>query len=130
MIRFIAVSILAIGWAAAAEAQAPPAPSQWKNTRGSILEISSVDANGAITGKFTNNASGTLCIGTPFDIVGKALKTGFFFGVTFSSPCNTIVSWRGPVTGNTITMSFALSYIDKDDGGIETTSGIDIFTQQ
>src|SRR5437764_1201207 len=81
---------LIFAFASAAFADAPPANTTWKNTRGSILEITAVDGAGVITGKFTNNAVGTLCLATPYDIVGHDLKKGFFFGVAFPAPCYTI----------------------------------------
>jgi Avidin family len=123
--------VLSAGVVSNAVAQgALPAPSTWKNQRGSILEITSVDPTGVIKGKFTNNAPNTKCLGTIFDIVGHTLKNGqIFFGVTFT-PCNTITSWHGSVAGTTYSTTWALSTIDDETGVIETISGADTFTQQ
>lgn len=128
MLRSVIVAALfaCLSWQVAF-AQSPPAPSRWKNDRGSILEITSVDAQGAIKGQFTNNAAGYKCIGTPYDIVGHSLKTGFFFATTFP-PCYSFASWRGEVRGNSITMSYVLSWVDPEDGVVATIGGIDTFT--
>ena len=129
MLRIIAGTILTTAVASAVAAQSPPTPSRWTNQRGSILEITSVDPEGVITGKFTNNVAGTDCRGTPYDIVGHTLKTGFFFGVTFAA-CSSIVSWRAvDVTGTSITSSWVLSYIDRVDGIVVTLTDIDTFTR-
>ena len=126
----IAVSIL-LGLISTASAQGIAAPSKWINQRTSVLEILSVDGNGVITGKFTNNAPNTLCMGVPLDIVGHTLKNNrVFFGVTFPAPCHTITSWRGTVSGNTFATAYALSYINDETGAIETVSGADTFTLQ
>jgi len=130
MRAFVAAAIFA-GLISSASAQGIPAPSTWKNQRTSILEIQSVDSNGVIKGKFTNNAPNTLCMGIPYDIVGQILKDGrVFFGVTFPSPCHTITSWRGTVSGDTYATTFSLSFINDENGAIETVSGADTFTKQ
>jgi hypothetical protein len=129
--RFLIAIAILVGLVSTASAQSIPAPSKWMNQRTSILEIQSVDGNGVITGKFTNNAPNTLCMGTTYDIVGHTLQNGrVFFGVTFPAPCHTITSWRGTVSGTTYTTTFALSFINDENGAIETVSGTDTFTQQ
>jgi hypothetical protein len=129
--RYLVAAIVISFASSSIQAGAPAANTTWKNQRGSILQITSVDATGVITGKYTNNADGYQCKGVPYDIVGHDLTTGFFFGVSFPLPCNTIVSWRaGALQGNMFTSTWALSTIDPDTGVIETVSGGDTFTQQ
>ncbi len=54
--RLIAMNLL-LGltiWPATLSAQTLPAPSTWKNARGSVLTISGVDSEGKVTGTFVN----------------------------------------------------------------------------
>jgi hypothetical protein len=128
---FIAAAFLA-GSISNASAQGIPASSTWKNQRGSILEITSVDSStGVITGKFTNNAPNTLCIGTPYDIVGHTLKNGgVFFGSHSHHPATPSLHGGGQSLERASRRLWALSVIDDESGAIETVSGADTFTQQ
>ena len=125
----IAGFVVSIALVTTASAQTVPAPSVWINQRTSELDIASVDAAGVITGKFTNNAAGFKCQGTPIDIVGHTSKDGLFFGVTFAA-CNSIVLWNGRISGNTMTTSWVLSVLDPENVVIESESDVDTFTKQ
>ncbi|WP_246649537.1 avidin/streptavidin family protein [Bradyrhizobium canariense] len=55
-------------------AQGLPAPSYWKNERGSELFIWSA-SSGAIQGTFTNHAQGFACQGIPYPASGAVGQT-------------------------------------------------------
>lgn len=79
-------------------AQNLPAPSTWVNQRNSVLSITSVDSDMKIHGNYINNATGTECIGTPFDVSGKINRNSVRFAVNFTG-CDTVTVWRGRIIG-------------------------------
>jgi Avidin family len=111
-----------------ASAQGLPALSTWKNQRGSVLTVVSVDSTGAIHGLYTNNAPGTQCLGVPFGVDGKVVGNAVAFAVNFV-PCNTVTVWRGVLTGTTLDTRFEAAY-PGSGGHVEIWRGKDTFTRQ
>ena len=107
-----------------ASADSLPAPSFWKNQRGSELQIWTV-TNGVIQGMFTNNAQGFECQGIPYPVTGRQSANGFFFVVTFAK-CNSLARWRGTVRGSQMFTTWDLYYI-KPDGNLGIMPGADTF---
>jgi Avidin family len=101
-----------------------PAPSSWKNQRGSELDVWAV-SGGAIQGEFTNNAAGFECQGIPYPAVGHETASGFFFVVTFAK-CNSLTRWQGQVRGSQMFTKWKLFYI-KPNGAPGVLTGSDTF---
>ena len=118
---FVCVIFVHTGYA---HAQSLPAPSFWKNQRGSELKVWAV-SGGAIQGEFTNNAPGFECQGIPYPAVGRETANGLFFVVTFAR-CNSLTRWQGYVRGSRMFTKWTLFYV-KPNGSPGTLSGSDIF---
>ncbi|WP_036019548.1 avidin/streptavidin family protein [Bradyrhizobium sp. WSM1743] len=119
----IAQFFLAVGHA---WAQGLPAPSYWKNERGSELFVWSANG-GAIQGTFTNHAQGFACQGIPYPASGSVRPTGLYFIVTFSQ-CNSFTQWVGKINGPKMPTSWTLFYVDKN-GKPSKLKGADTFTR-
>ncbi|MGY4616030.1 hypothetical protein ACVWZ4_001257 [Bradyrhizobium sp. USDA 4472] len=126
MARFLGFMLFAhlLFVSAQATAQGLPAPSYWKNERGSELFVWSVNS-GAIQATFTNRAQGFSCQGIPYPASGAVNSTGLYFVVTFAQ-CNSFTRWIGAVNGSTIPTSWTLFYVDKY-GKPSKTKGTDTF---
>ncbi|RXG97182.1 avidin/streptavidin family protein [Bradyrhizobium vignae] len=111
---------------AEAMAQGLPAPSYWKNERGSELFVWSAN-NGAIQGIFTNHAQGFACQGIPYPASGSVSPNGLYFVVTFAQ-CNSFTRWVGTIKGSQMPTSWTLSYVD-NKGKPSKLKGADIFTR-
>ncbi|WP_407114241.1 avidin/streptavidin family protein [Bradyrhizobium sp. LMG 9283] len=111
---------------AEARAQGLPAPSYWKNERGSELFVWSANS-GSIQGTFTNHAQGFACQGIPYPASGAVRPTGLYFVVTFAQ-CNSFTQWVGKVNGPQMPTSWTLFYVDKN-GKPSKLKGADIFTR-
>ncbi|WP_091893964.1 avidin/streptavidin family protein [Bradyrhizobium sp. Rc2d] len=111
---------------AEARAQGLPAPSYWKNERGSELFVWSANS-GSIQGTFTNHAQGFACQGIPYPASGAVRPTGLHFVVTFAQ-CNSFTQWVGKVNGPHMPTSWTLFYVDKN-GKPSKLKGADIFTR-
>ncbi len=61
MVRFATALLLSVTSAASAFAQPLPVPSHWKDAQGSEINLSTIDAKGALTGKFVSHAPGFAC---------------------------------------------------------------------
>jgi hypothetical protein len=128
MRQFIATCFAWIALISTASADTLPAPSDWKNQRGSELHIDKVET-GKISGFFINHAADFDCKDAKEIVVGKVLDGGnIIFGTTFPA-CLTLVSWTGSIQGNTITTNWLLYYV-KGDGTFDTLQSSDVFTQQ
>lgn len=97
----------------------------WKNQRGSILKIASIDRRGNFTGTFTNYAAGTSCIGIPYPASGFNMGPQLNFTVNFAK-CRTTTMWRGNAMGPAMTVGWVMNYIDPN-GKPATTGGFDAF---
>lgn len=111
---------------AEAVAQELPAPSYWKNARGSELFILSAD-KGAIQGIFTNHAQGFACQGIPYPASGSVNPSGLHFVVTFAQ-CNSFTRWVGKLKGSQMPTAWTLFYVDKN-GKPGKLKGADVFTR-
>ncbi|WP_333923329.1 avidin/streptavidin family protein [Bradyrhizobium sp. CCBAU 21362] len=128
MMRLLGLLLLvqSLLFSAEAMAQGLPAPSYWKNERGSELYIWSANS-GTIQGIFTNHAQGFACQGIPYPASGSLSPTGLYFVVTFSQ-CNSFTRWVGKIKGSQIPTSWTLLYVDKK-GKLSRLKGADIFTR-
>lgn len=128
MKSFIAKCFLLLSFACVfasnAQADALPAPSFWKNQRGSELQVWTANG-GTFQGQFINNAQGFECQGIPYPAVGRETVTGLFFVVTFAK-CNSLTRWYGYVRGSQMFTRWQLFYI-KPDGTPGTVNGSDVF---
>jgi hypothetical protein len=79
-------------------------PWTWKNQYGSVLTVTQYDSNtGAISGTYTNNASGSCDVGQPQGMTGwlELASTGnaISFAVNWLG-CNSTTVWTGPLNSN------------------------------
>ncbi len=107
-------------------AQGLPAPSYWKNERGSELFIWSSDSGG-IQGIFTNHAQGFKCQGIPYAASGAVGPNGLYFVVTFAK-CNSLTRWIGKTNGSVMSTRWKLFYVDQN-GRPSQLKGSDTFTR-
>ncbi len=126
--RSLGVLALLLTGGASASAQDLTAPSTWTGQRASVLSISAVDSSGNIKGTYLNNAAGTDCINSAYDVGGKLSGDTIVFYVTFSD-CNTVTIWNGRIRGSTIITRFESAYPDKG-GQLKLLWGNDIFTRR
>ena len=85
--------------------------SAWKNQRGSVLYITSVDGD-AVTGYYVNNAPNWNCQGTPFPVTGNLNGSAFTFSVDWtngSENCNSVTAWTGVFSGGTLYTNWNLA---------------------
>jgi hypothetical protein len=116
---------------AAATAQDMPAGSSWKNRRGSILTIATIDARGAFKGTFENKAPGFGCH-DKFDAAGTIAKTHIIFHVTFkngSVNCNMVTVWRGTLSGARLSVRWDLAHTNIKTGRLRFYRGSDTFSR-
>jgi len=132
MARPALLALLALAaTAAAAWAQDMPAGSAWKNRRGAVLTIASIDAGGAFKGTFENKASGFGCA-DKFDASGTITKTHVVFYVTFKNAaqnCHMVSVWRGSVSGAHLTVKWDLAHTNTKMGRLRFYKGVDVFTR-
>ncbi|WP_247567309.1 avidin/streptavidin family protein, partial [Bradyrhizobium sp. 151] len=128
MKRLLGLLLLAHSFFLSAEAiaQGLPAPSYWKNERGSELFVWSANS-GAIQGTFTNHAQGFACQGIPYPASGAVSPAGLYFVVTFAQ-CNSFTRWVGKLNGSQMPTSWTLFYVDKN-GKPGKLKGADTFTR-
>jgi hypothetical protein len=124
---FLAAVAAILVFATTALADTLPAPSSWKNQRGSVLNITSVDASGSIQGDFTNNADGFDCKGISYPVSGKTGSRGLWFVVTFAK-CDSFTIWRGHVKGSQMSTKWTLFYVT-DKGLPAKLSGSDTYNK-
>jgi hypothetical protein len=120
--------VLATG---AAVAQDIRPGSSWKNRRGSVLTIASIDARGAFKGTFENRAPGFGCH-DKFDASGMITKTHIVFFVTFknaTASCNMMTVWRGTVSGTRMSVRWDLAHTNTKTGRLRFYRGMDIFNR-
>ena len=115
----------------AAAAQDLAAGSSWKNRRGSILSIATIDARGAFKGTFENKAAGFGCQDS-FDAAGTIRKAHVIFFVTFKNAmqnCNMVTVWRGSVSGSRLSVRWDLAHTNTRTGRLRFYRGIDVFSR-
>lgn len=111
-------------------AQPLPVPSTWQNQSGSYLVVNSIDGAGNFKGTYYNYASGTQCLGTPFDVTGVTSGANIVFVVTWknsSTSCNSLTEWSGTISGSTIYTSWQLAFPNMVAGNIQVQLGNDSF---
>jgi avidin family protein len=117
--HLLVISLL-LGSSGIAVADPMPAPSFWKNQRGSELRIVSVSKNGRISGTFTNYATNYQCQGIPYAAVGVTSPATTTFAVNFVK-CRTVTRWTGTILGLVMSTQWVLRY------GGQTDTGYDFF---
>jgi hypothetical protein len=122
---------LSVAAVSGANAQGLAEQSLWKNTKGSLLLITKVDAaNKSFRGTFINYAKGYSCEGVPINVAGRLEDDNKVSMVGSFAPCaQTITIWQGTVSGSTLNITFDLRYVDKDYR-FQETRGADTFTRQ
>jgi hypothetical protein len=115
--------------ATAAHAQSALAPSNWKNQRGSEMQLHWWNPiNQDVGGIYINRAPGyPRCANTPYILNGKSDGTRISFTVNWTNPfddCKSSTTWQGIIQGNTIRTRWVLTY----QGGSKV--GHDIFQRQ
>jgi len=116
---------------AAAMAQDIRPGSSWKNRRGSVLTIATIDARGSFKGTFDNKAAGFGCH-DKFDASGTITKTHVIFYVTFKNAtlnCNMMTVWRGTVSGSRLSVRWDLALTNTKTGRLRFYRGVDIFSR-
>jgi hypothetical protein len=116
---------------AAAGADDMPEGSSWKNRRGSVLTIATVDARGAFKGTYESKASGFACQGK-FDAAGTVQKTSVILHVTFKNAtqdCHMVAVWRGSVKGSRLSVRWDLAHTNTKTGRLRFYKGLDIFSR-
>lgn len=126
--RLVAGLFLLVVANVSAFAQGLPAPSYWKNQRGSEMKISAIDVRGNFVGAYINHAAGFQCQNTPYDLRGRAFRGHIVFVVVWTNSvadCKSKTVWRGRVIGPTILTRWVLT-----GAGFKPLRGTDIFYQQ
>lgn len=116
---------------AAAMAQDIRPGSSWKNRRGSVLTIATIDARGSFKGTFDNKAAGFGCH-DKFDASGTITKMHVIFYVTFKNAtlnCNMMTVWRGTVSGSRLSVRWDLALTNTKTGRLRFYRGADIFSR-
>lgn len=116
---------------ASAMAQDIRAGSSWKNRRGSVLTIASVDARGAFKGTFESKAP-TFGCNDKFEASGTIVKTHIVFHVTFKNAtanCNMMTVWRGTVSGPRMSVRWDLAHTNTKTGRLRFYRGADVFSR-
>jgi hypothetical protein len=132
MARPALLALLAFIFAmATATAQDLRPGSSWKNRRGSVLTVATVDARGSFKGTFENKAAGFGCH-DKFEATGTIARTHVVFYVTFknaSMNCNMMTVWRGTVSGSRLSVRWDLALTNTKTGRLRFYRGVDIFTR-
>jgi hypothetical protein len=105
--------------------------SSWKNRRGSVLTIATIDARGSFKGTFDNKAAGFGCH-DKFDASGTITRTHVIFHVTFKNAtlnCNMMTVWRGTVSGSRLAVRWDLALTNTKTGRLRFYRGVDIFSR-
>ena len=122
--------LCALAVASGARAQGLPEQSLWKNSKGSLLLVTKVDAAGkSFRGTFVNYAKGYSCEGVPIAVSGSFDGDSVSMVGSFAPCAQTITIWQGTVSGSTLNITFDLRYVDKQYK-FQETKGADTFTRQ
>jgi hypothetical protein len=127
MVRFAAALLLLVTPAAAAFAQSLPVPSHWKDAQGSEINLLTIDAKGALTGKVVSHAPGFACANFPFDLSGRAHGHHVQFSVVWKNglqDCKAQTAFSGKVAGKSMHVWWVTT------SGGKKTRGADTFVAQ
>ncbi len=130
MLRSVLAFVAVVAACSAAAAEVLPAPSVWKNQRGSELTVTKVEPNGNFTGTFVNRAPGFGCQNEPFDASGHAWSRRVVFTVVWKNAkqdCRSTTTWFGLMTSKTMQTTWQLSAIDPKSGRPKLRWGRDRF---
>jgi len=129
MIRLFLLTLCAFVSTVAAAAAEDLTGSSWKNLRGSVLTIATIDKSGAFKGTFESKVAGFECEGK-FDAAGTIRKTQIIFYVTFKNAtrdCHMVTVWRGSVKGSRLPALWDVAFTSKRIGRLRFLKGADIF---
>jgi hypothetical protein len=129
MVRPVLLALCAFLTTAVAVAAEDLTGSSWKNQRGSVLTIASIDKSGVFKGTFESKAAGFECEGK-FDASGTIRKGHVVFYVTFKNAaqdCNMVTVWRGSVRGSRLSALWDIAFTNKKIGRLRFLKGSDIF---
>ena len=129
MIRPFLLALCAFVGTVAAAAAEDLTGSSWKNQRGSVLTIATVDKSGGFKGTFESKLAGFECEGK-FDAAGTIRKTQIIFYVTFKNAtrdCHMVTVWRGSVKGSRFPALWDIAFTSKRIGRLRFLKGGDIF---
>jgi hypothetical protein len=127
----VAIPLLLLSLAACAQTFAPG--QVWVNQRHSELAISSISADGALRGTYTNQAAGFDCKNVPFDATGWVIGDFITFQVRWknaSKDCNSLTAWTGFVAAGTLNAQWELVYIDANTHKPKILQDTDTFTKK
>ncbi len=130
-IVFVAVPLLLLNFVACAQTFAPG--QVWINEKNSELTISSISADGALRGTYTNQAAGFDCKNVPFDTTGWVVGDFITFQVRWknaSKDCNSLTGWTGFVSAGKLNTQWDLVYTDANTHKPTILQGKDNFTKK
>ncbi|RWM29387.1 avidin/streptavidin family protein [Mesorhizobium sp.] len=132
--RIVALSVASVLFGSQfASADDLPPNSTWKNQRGSVLTVSTVDANKkTFSGNFVNNATGSdpNCMGgNGFPVDGILRDDGSLVFTVVFTPCETITVWHGKLASGVLSAPWVLAY-PIASGVLVNQGGEDTFTKQ
>jgi hypothetical protein len=125
--RILLALVVLLGFQSFADAQGIPAPSLWRNQRGSTLEVYFADPSGVFQGQFINQAVNYDCKGIPYPATGTSRGSAVVFSTDFVK-CYSHATWFGVMKGNTIVTRWVLLYAPPN-GPAQKSQGSDIFTR-
>ena len=107
--------------------------SVWQNSRGSVLRVTQVHADGRFEGQYINNADGFSCKGTPFSVTGWINGNAVGWIVNWknaANDCKSITSWSGVLLSNrTLETHWSLGFLTRNYGP-RIMIGSDYFTRK
>ncbi len=128
MFRLFTALFLLVAASVGAHAQSFPVPSYWKDQRGAEMKFYKIDAQGKLTGVYTNPDAGA-CRNAPFPLTGRVRGAHIHLVVVWANGvlnCKTRTLWSGQVVGKTIDTKWAII----GTGLPLPVTGLDIFHQQ
>ena len=130
MKNVVGAIVLSLLFVSAANAQGLPEQSLWKNTKGSLLLVTKVDAEkNTFSGTFVNYATGYACNGVPVRITGSVNGNDVVMVANFEPCAATITIFKGTLSGSSLNITFDLRYVDKNHT-FQQVQGSDVFTKQ
>lgn len=132
MFRRVVWTLLILFISTASHAQRPSLTAKWVNQRNSEMTITSVDAQGLVTGTYINKASGFGCQNTSYPLTGWTDGVRMAISVRWKNAtddCNSITSWIGSLEGDVLKLQWKIVYID-EQGKPAFKDGADDFSRQ
>jgi hypothetical protein len=127
------VIILGVLFPVEAYAQSVQPATTWKNDKGSLLTIDSIDGTGELKGNYVNKAAGYPCQNTQYAVIGWVDDGKISFSVRWKNStedCKSITAWTGYLSGNRIISQWDLVYLDSTEKAPIIFRGTDVFTKQ